>query len=66
MFVTSERAQASVNRGLELGAADYVVKPASAAVVVAKAGRIIADSPLQEDRRTRGVSARFKRWRSPM
>jgi response regulator RpfG family c-di-GMP phosphodiesterase len=44
MFVTSERAQSSVNRGLELGAADYVVKPASAAVVVAKASRVIADS----------------------
>ena len=27
MFVTSDRAQSSVNRGLELGAADYVVKP---------------------------------------
>jgi response regulator RpfG family c-di-GMP phosphodiesterase len=44
MFVTSERAQFSVNRGLELGAADYLVKPASAAVVAAKASRIIADS----------------------
>ena len=30
--------------GLELGAADYVVKPASAAVVAAKASRIISDS----------------------
>lgn len=44
MFVTSERAQSSVDRGLELGAADYVVKPASAAVVAAKAGRAIANS----------------------
>ncbi len=41
MFLTTKRDQASVNRGLELGAADYVVKPASAAVVAAKAGRII-------------------------
>ena len=44
MFVTADRAQSSVNRGLELGAADYVVKPASAAVVAAKAGRAIANS----------------------
>ena len=44
MFLTTERAQASVNRGLDLGAADYVVKPTSAAVVVAKAGRVIENS----------------------
>jgi len=44
IFVTAERAQSSVNRGFELGAADYLVKPASAAVVAAKATRIIADS----------------------
>lgn len=43
MFLTSERAQSSIDRGLELGAADYLVKPASAGVVAAKASRIIAD-----------------------
>lgn len=44
MFLTAARDQSSVNRGLELGAADYVVKPASAAVVAAKAGRIIEEA----------------------
>ena len=64
MFVTSERAQSSVNRGLELGAADYVVKPASAAVVVAKASRAIADSRTKKPG-TRGVSGSLQEMALP-
>ena len=64
MFVTHERSQASVNRGLELGAADYVVKPASAAVVVAKAGRILGDVPVQRTA-TRGVSGSLQEMALP-
>ena len=64
MFVTSERAQASVNRGLELGAADYVVKPASAAVVVAKASRVIADSRAKKPG-GRGVSGSLQEMALP-
>jgi len=64
MFVTSERAQASVNRGLELGAADYVVKPASAAVVVAKASRVIADSRTKKPG-GRGVSGSLQEMALP-
>ena len=64
MFVTSERAQSSVNRGLELGAADYVVKPASAAVVVAKANRVIADSRTKKPG-GRGVSGSLQEMSLP-
>ena len=64
MFVTHERSQASVNRGLELGASDYVVKPASAAVVVAKAGRILGDVPVQKAA-TRGVSGSLQEMALP-
>jgi response regulator RpfG family c-di-GMP phosphodiesterase len=64
MFVTSERAQSSVNRGLELGAADYVVKPASAAVVVAKASRAIANSHTKKPG-ARGVSGSLQEMGLP-
>jgi response regulator RpfG family c-di-GMP phosphodiesterase len=64
MFVTSERAQSSVNRGLELGAADYVVKPASAAVVAAKASRIISDSRTKKPG-GRGVSGSLQEMALP-
>ena len=64
MFLTSERAQASVNRGLELGASDYVVKPASAAVVVAKAGRIVGDEPPKKTG-ARGVSGSLQEMALP-
>ena len=64
MFVTSERAQSSVNRGLDLGAADYVVKPASAAVVVAKASRAIADSRTKKPG-ARGVSGSLQEMALP-
>ncbi len=64
MFVTSERAQSSVHRGLELGAADYVVKPASAAVVAAKAGRTIANSQAKKPG-GRGVSGSLQEMSLP-
>jgi response regulator RpfG family c-di-GMP phosphodiesterase len=64
MFVTSERAQSSVNRGLELGAADYVVKPASPAVVAAKASRIISDSRKKKPG-GRGVSGSLQEMSLP-
>jgi response regulator RpfG family c-di-GMP phosphodiesterase len=64
MFLTSERAQVSVNRGLELGASDYVVKPASAAVVVAKAGRIVGDAPAKKTG-ARGVSGSLQEMSLP-
>jgi len=64
MFLTTERAQASVNRGLELGASDYVVKPASAAVVVAKAGRIVGDTPPKKTG-ARGVSGSLQEMSLP-
>ena len=65
MFVTGERAQASVNKGLELGASDYVVKPASAAVVVAKAGRIVGDTPPTKKTGARGVSGSLQEMALP-
>jgi len=64
MFVTSERAQASVDRGLALGAADYVVKPASAAVVAAKAGRMISNSRARKQG-GRGVSGSLREMALP-
>ena len=64
MFVTSDRAQSSVNRGLELGAADYVVKPTSAAVIAAKAGRMIANSRTQKPG-ARGVSGSLQEMALP-
>ena len=64
MFLTSERSQSSVNRGLELGASDYVVKPASAAVVVAKAGRILGEAPVKKQS-PRGVSGSLQEMALP-
>lgn len=64
MFVTAERSQSSVNRGLELGAADYVVKPASAAVVAAKASRIISESRTKKPG-GRGVSGSLQEMSLP-
>ncbi|MDH3655075.1 MAG: DUF4388 domain-containing protein [Myxococcales bacterium] len=64
MFVSSDRAQSSVNRGLELGAADYVVKPTSAAVIAAKAGRMIANSRAQKPG-GRGVSGSLQEMALP-
>jgi response regulator RpfG family c-di-GMP phosphodiesterase len=64
MFLTVKRDQASVNRGLELGAADYVVKPASAAVVAAKAGRIIEEARSQKPG-GRGVSGSLQEMALP-
>lgn len=64
MFLTGQRDQSSVNRGLELGAADYVVKPASAAVVAAKAGRIIEEARSQKPG-GRGVSGSLQEMALP-
>ncbi|MDH3199761.1 MAG: response regulator [Myxococcales bacterium] len=64
MFLTAKRDQLSVNRGLELGAADYVVKPASAAVVAAKAGRIIEEARSQKPG-GRGVSGSLQEMALP-
>ena len=64
MFLTAKRDQSSVNRGLELGAADYVVKPASAAVVAAKAGRIIEEARSQKPG-GRGVSGSLQEMGLP-
>jgi len=64
MFLTVQRDQSSVNRGLELGAADYVVKPASAAVVAAKAGRIIEEARSQKTD-GRGVSGSLQEMALP-
>ena len=64
MFLTTRRDQSAIRRGLELGAADYVVKPASAAVVAAKAGRIIEQA---RDQKTsgRGVSGSLREMSLP-
>ncbi len=64
MFVSSDRAQSSVDRGLELGAADYVVKPTSAAVIAAKAGRMIANSRTRKPG-PRGVSGSLQEMALP-
>jgi response regulator RpfG family c-di-GMP phosphodiesterase len=41
LFLTSRSDRSSVSRAFELGAADYVVKPASPALVAAKAGQLV-------------------------
>ena len=42
LFLTSKGDRASVNEGFSLGAADYLVKPASPEVVVAKVGQLFS------------------------
>ncbi len=64
LFLSSERAQAAVTRGLDLGAADYMIKPASAAVVVAKATRIIGASRAKKPG-GRGVSGSLQEMGLP-
>ena len=64
MFLTAQRDQSFVHRGLDLGAADYVVKPASAAVVAAKAGRIIEEARSQKPG-GRGVSGSLQEMGLP-
>jgi response regulator RpfG family c-di-GMP phosphodiesterase len=54
LFVTRRSDRASVDRGLELGAADYIIKPAAPDVVVAKAENAMHKSA--RERAPRGVS----------
>ena len=61
LFLTRRSDSSSVNKGFELGAADYLVKPASADVVAAKTRQVL-------DRRrsgTRGVSGSLSEMSLP-
>ncbi len=62
MFLTRKGDRESVTRGLELGAADYVVKPASAEVVVAKTRHILDGAGA---RTGRGVSGSLREMALP-
>jgi CheY-like chemotaxis protein len=54
LFLTRRADRGAVDRGFELGAVDYIIKPASPDVVVAKARNVL--SRASEKRPTRGVS----------
>jgi response regulator RpfG family c-di-GMP phosphodiesterase len=54
LFLTRKSDRASVDRGFALGAADYIIKPASPDVVVAKVRNVLAKGTAK--RATRGVS----------
>jgi DNA-binding response OmpR family regulator len=54
LFLTRKSDRTSVDRGFALGAADYIIKPASPDVVVAKVRNVLAKGPAK--RATRGVS----------
>ena len=64
LFLTSHSDQSGVDRGLALGAMDYVVKPASPAVVAAKARRIIENAS-QRPAGGRGVSGSLQEMSLP-
>lgn len=57
MFVTRRADRESVARGFDLGAADYVVKPASAELVATKVGQVVAGAARG---RAAGVSGSLK------
>jgi len=59
LFLTRRGDSATVNRGFELGAADYVVKPASPDVVAAKVRQILSKSA------SRGVSGSLSEMSLP-
>lgn len=59
LFLTRRGDSATVNRGFELGAADYVVKPASPDVVAAKVRQILSKST------SRGVSGSLSEMSLP-
>lgn len=59
IFVTRRADRESVARGFDLGAADYVVKPASAELVATKVGQVVARG------RSAGVSGSLKEMSLP-
>ncbi len=62
IFLTTRADRESVARGFDLGAADYVVKPASAEVVAAKAGQVVAGATRRQGA---GVSGSLKEMSLP-
>jgi response regulator RpfG family c-di-GMP phosphodiesterase len=63
IFLTRRADRASVDRGFELGAVDYIIKPASPDVVVAKARNVLQKAVRQ--RGLRGVSGSLKEMPLP-
>jgi response regulator RpfG family c-di-GMP phosphodiesterase len=63
IFLTRRGDRASVDRGFELGAVDYIIKPASPDVVVAKARNVLQKAVRQ--RGLRGVSGSLKEMPLP-
>jgi response regulator RpfG family c-di-GMP phosphodiesterase len=56
LFVTRRGDRDSVSRGFEIGAADYVVKPASGDVVAAKTRQVLSSGSKSRGTQGRGVS----------
>ncbi|MFO0692347.1 MAG: DUF4388 domain-containing protein [Polyangiales bacterium] len=65
LLLTRRGDRDSVNRGFELGAADYVVKPASADVVVAKVRQTLGAEARNAAKAGRGVSGSLREMALP-
>lgn len=61
MFVTDRADRESVSRGFDLGAADYVLKPASAELVATKVGQVVGAARTRTD----GVSGSLREMSLP-
>jgi response regulator RpfG family c-di-GMP phosphodiesterase len=63
LFLTRKSDRASVDRGFQLGAVDYIIKPAAPDVVVAKARNVL--SKAAQKRGARGVSGSLREMPLP-
>ncbi|MEZ4287125.1 MAG: DUF4388 domain-containing protein [Polyangiales bacterium] len=65
LFLTTRHDPASVTRGFEVGAADYLLKPASAEIVAAKVHRIIEGTQTGQRAVAAGVSGSLREMALP-
>ena len=65
VFLSSRSDRDTVNRGFELGAADYVLKPAKAEILVAKIRKLVEQGALAHKQVARGVSGSLEEMGLP-
>ena len=65
VFLSSRSDRDAVNRGFELGAADYVLKPAKAEILVAKIRKLVEQGAPAQKQVARGVSGSLEEMGLP-
>ena len=65
VFLSERASREDVNKGFELGAADYVQKPAKAEILVAKLKKLVEQGAPAKQQATRGVSGSLEEMSLP-